>query len=41
MPIADAEGRPLSLEELLESGGVRRMASLLAGVSRQGVGSRS
>jgi 4-alpha-glucanotransferase len=36
LPVADGSGRPLSLEELLDADGVRRMARLLAGVSREG-----
>jgi 4-alpha-glucanotransferase len=39
LPVADGSGRPLSLEELLDSDGVRQMARLLAGVSRPGQGS--
>jgi 4-alpha-glucanotransferase len=39
LPVADGSGRPLSLEELLDSEGVRRMAHLLGGVSREGSGS--
>jgi 4-alpha-glucanotransferase len=35
LPVADGSGRPLSLEQLLESDGVRRLAGLLSGVSRE------
>jgi 4-alpha-glucanotransferase len=41
LPVADGSGKPLSLEELLDSDGVRQMARLLAGVSRPGQGSTS
>ena len=38
LPVADGSGRPLALEELLDSEGVRRMAGLLRGVSGEAAG---
>jgi 4-alpha-glucanotransferase len=38
LPVADGQGRPLGLEELLDSDGVRRLTSLLSQGVRGGTG---